>query len=116
MRHLKKGRKFSRTRNQRRAFLRALLSQLVTHGRIHTTEARAKELRPLAEKLVTTAKAGTLANRRLAASRISAPAVAALLRDIAPRYRERQGGYVRIIKLAPRKSDSARLAIIEFVK
>lgn len=116
MRHLKKGRKFGRTADQRRAFLRTLLYQLVMRGRIRTTEAKAKELAPLAEKLVTRARTGTLASRRLLASRLPAAAAAKLISDIAPTMRERRGGYTRIFKLGPRRSDGARMALVEFVQ
>ena len=83
--------------------------------RIHTTEARAKALRPMVEKLVTKAKSGTLAKRRELAS-VTSPKIAGLLiSDIAPKYKDRAGGYTRIMKSGIRRSDAARLAIIEFV-
>ncbi len=115
MRHLKKGRKFGRTADQRRALLNILASQLVIHERIRTGEAKAKELRPLVEKMITRAKSPTLAARRRLGRDLAEPAVAKLIKAIAPRMAARPGGYTRIIKLGPRRSDSARMAIIEFV-
>ena len=116
MRHLKKGRKFGRTKNQREAMLRILASQLMTHGRIVTGEAKAKELRPLVEKMITAARSGSLSSRRGLIRELPPPIAAKLLNTIAPRMANRPGGYTRIIKLGPRKSDSARMAIIEFVQ
>lgn len=115
MRHLKRGRKFGRTHNQRRALLRALAHQLIVHGRITTGEAKAKELRPVIEAMVTRAKSGTARARRELRSRLPETAAVKLARTIAPRMAERPGGYTRIIKLGPRKSDGARMALIEFV-
>lgn len=116
MRHLKKGRKFGRTRDQRQALFRTLAGQLIVHGRLRTTEAKAKELQPKIEKLITRARTPSLAAQRMLASRLPQAAAQKLIRDIAPRYAGRPGGYTRIIKLGPRKSDSSQMAIIEFVK
>lgn len=116
MRHLKKGRKFGRTRDQRRALLSALAYQLIMRERLATSQAKAKELRPLVETMVTAARSGTLAARRRLAARLPAAAAEKLVRTLGPRYAGRSGGYTRIIKLGPRQSDSARMAIIEFVK
>lgn len=116
MRHLKKGRKFGRTRDQRKAFFRTLAYQLVMHERLTTTEAKAKELRPVVEKMVSTAKLATLASRRLLIRRLPITAVRKLADTVAPRLKDRRGGYTRITKLPPRKSDASRMAIIEFVK
>lgn len=116
MRHHNHNRKFGRERNQRRAFLRSLAVNLIVHGKIKTTTARAKELRPLIEKLVTRARAGDLAARRLLLARLGrAEAMQKLVTDIAPRYKERLGGYTRIIKLPARLSDGSPQALIEFV-
>jgi large subunit ribosomal protein L17 len=117
MRHLKKGKKFHRVTGRRRSFLRNLANDLVRAGRIETTEARAKAIRPIVEKLVTLAKKGTLASRRLVIARLQNGRTAAKLVDeIAPRYAARAGGYLRVTKLAkPRKRDSAPTARIEFV-
>ena len=102
-------------RNQRRSLLRILLGQLAMQERIITSEARAREMAPLMEKAITIAKSGTLAARRILTARLPAEAAAKLIRDIAPRYRARRGGYTRVIKLGPRMSDSSRRAVIELV-
>ena len=116
MRHHNANRKFGRPANQRRALLRSLAEGLIEHGRITTTEAKAKELRPYIEKLVTNARVGTVASRRLVTARLgTATRADKLVKEIAPKYKERPGGYTRIIKLPPRRSDSARMAMIEFV-
>lgn len=116
MRHGNVNRKFGRKAGQRRALLRSLANNLLRDGKIKTTEAKAKELRPFVEKLVTTARKNTLAARRLVISRLGSEAqVGELMKTIAPRYEKRPGGYTRITKLSPRKSDSAKMAIIEFV-
>ncbi len=116
MRHLKKGRKFGRTSGQRKSLLRALAYQLVMRERLTTSEARAKELAPRIEAMVTTARSGTAAARRRLARRLPAIAVDKLARTLGPRYAERAGGYTRIIKVGPRQSDASRMAIIEFVQ
>ena len=117
MRHLKKGRKFHRLKGQRKAFLRNLTNDLVRMGKIETTEARAKEIRPMAEHLITIAKGGTLASRRLIFTRVHVKQIAEkLCNDLGPRYKERSGGYFRIIKLGEsRRRDGSRLARIELV-
>jgi len=117
MRHHHKGRVFGRPKNQRGALLRSLTRSLVIHERISTTEAKAKELRPFVEKLVTRAKVDTVANRRLVSSRVhDADVVKKLFTAVGPRYKERAGGYVRIVKRAKRGSNDARkLAYVAFV-
>jgi large subunit ribosomal protein L17 len=116
MRHHNANRKFGRKKDQRLALLRSLAEALIKKGKIRTTEAKAKELRPFVEKLVTLARRNTLASRRLVISRLGAKERASeLLQTIAPRYLGRPGGYTRITKLSPRLSDSAKMAIIEFV-
>ncbi len=116
MRHLKKGRKFGRVRKVRRALIRSLLNSLIKSGKITTTEARAKEIKPLIEKIITRAKTDTVFNRRLVDKNIGANQVKKLFTEIAPRYKERKGGYARIIKLGRRKSgDAAAMAVIEFI-
>ena len=116
MRHHNHNRKFGRETNQRRAFLRALALNLIAHGKIKTTVARAKELRPMIEKLVTRARLGDLQARRLLLARLGRlEAVQKLMTDIAPRYQTRAGGYTRITKLSPRLSDGSPQALIEFV-
>lgn len=116
MRKRKKGRKLSRKRNQRKALRAALASELFLREKIKTTQAKAKELSPFVEKQITRAKKGDLHSRRLLIRYFSAKIVKKLVDEIAPKYRERKGGYARIIKLGPRKSNGAKMAIIELVK
>jgi len=116
MKKLKKGRKFSRKRNQRRALLNSLVNSFLDKGKIKTTEAKAKEVLRFSEKLITLAKKGDLASRRILQTRLSGKAAKKLIEEIAPAYKERQGGYGRVIKLGQRKTDGAKMAIIELVK
>ena len=116
MRHLRKNRKFGRTADYRKRFLWNLVVNLIIKERIRTTEARAKEIRPLIEKAVSTAKNETLANRRFLLKNLTVKTVNKLFKELAPRFKERKGGYLRILKLGARKNDSARMAIIEFIK
>ncbi len=104
--------------NVRNALLKSLALSLIIHGRIQTTEAKAKELRPFIEKLVTRAKVGDLASRRVIISRLMnrAPETKILMEEVAPKFKGVAGGYTRIMKLPPRKSDAAPMALIEFVK
>ena len=116
MRHRKKGRNLSRSPSHRRALLRNMATSLFRHGRITTTTAKAKELRPYAERLITLAKRGDLHARRLVARRIADREVLGkLFDDIGPRYVERPGGYTRILKLGNRRGDAADMALIELV-
>jgi len=118
MKHLKTGRKFGRERNQRRALLRSLALSLIKNDKIKTTEAKAKEIRPFVEKLVTRAKIGSIYARRVISSTLGEgqdEAVKKLVDNLGPKYKDRQGGYTRITKLSPRLSDSAKMAVIEFV-
>lgn len=115
MRKRVKARKFSRTKNTRKAFLTSLTRALFLSEKITTTEARAKEISRLAEKAITTAKKNTLAARRELIGIFEPTLVKKLVETLAPRYQERRGGYTRIIKLAARKSDAARRAMIELV-
>ncbi len=116
MRHRVGGRKLQRTSSHRAALFRNMAAALVKHEQITTTLAKARELRPYTEKLVTLAKRGGLSNRRLAMSRLMDEAQLKKLFDVlAPRYAERAGGYTRIVKTGPRASDAAEMAIIEFV-
>ena len=116
MRHHNANRKFGRETNQRHALLRSLASNLINADKITTTEPKAKEIRPYVEKLVTTAKAGTIAARRLITSRIGNPkSVKKLVEVIAPKYKTRAGGYTRITKLVNRSGDGSKMATIEFV-
>lgn len=116
MRHLKAGRKLSRTSSHRKALMRNLVTELLTHERIQTTTPKAKELRPVAEKLITLGKRGTLHARRQALRVVKTKAAMAnLFGPLADRYAERPGGYTRIVRLGPRLGDNAELAIIELV-
>jgi large subunit ribosomal protein L17 len=116
MRKLNKGRILSRPKNQRVALLRTLATSLFLHEKITTTEAKAKELRAVAEKMITRAKDNTISNRRILAKEVSPMIVKKLMDEIAPKYSKRQGGYTRMIKMGPRKSDGANMTIIELVK
>ncbi|MBL8649685.1 MAG: 50S ribosomal protein L17 [Sphingopyxis sp.] len=116
MRHKSGGRKLQRTSAHRTAMFRNMSASLIKHEQITTTVAKAKELRPYVEKLVTLAKRGGLANRRLAQSRLLDETQLKKLFDvIAARYADRAGGYTRVIKAGIRASDAAPMAIIEFV-
>jgi large subunit ribosomal protein L17 len=116
MRHHSGIRKFGREKDQRNALMRSLARNLINENRIKTTLAKAKELRPFVEKLVTKAKTGTLASRRVVISALLGEVeTKALFETVAKKYTDRKGGYTRIIKLAPRKLDAAPMAMIEFV-
>jgi large subunit ribosomal protein L17 len=116
MRHLKRTAKLGRTGEHRNAMLANLVSSLILHKRVTTTLAKAKAARPVAEKLITLGKSGTLHARRLAASRLpEKQAVKVLFNEIAPTQKERRGGYTRIIRLGQRPGDAAQMAILEWV-
>jgi len=117
MRHHNSTRKFGRRKIQRHALLNSLALNLIVREKIKTTEPKAKELRPFIEKLVTRAKKGDLATRRVIISKLSnrSKEVKKLFEILAPRYTDKKGGYTRVLKLGARKSDGARMAIIEFV-
>ena len=116
MRHRVGGRKLQRTSAHRTALFRNMSAALIKHEQITTTVAKAKELRPYIEKLITLGKKGGLSNRRLAHARLLDDAQLVKLFDvIASRYADRNGGYTRIIKTGPRQSDASPMAIIEFV-
>jgi len=133
MRKRIKTKKLSRSRDQRKALKKSLMSELFLHGRIKTTEAKAKEVQPLIEKFITTAKSvnylkadgdkddkdktkGGVSQRRLLGKLFSDKIVKKIIEEIAPKFKNRNGGYTRIIKIGARKSDSAKIAIIELVK
>ncbi|MES2994897.1 MAG: 50S ribosomal protein L17 [Patescibacteria group bacterium] len=116
MRHQHKGRTFGRTHDQRTALMKGLMRSLIIHERISTTEAKAKELRPIMEKLVSHARKDTVAARRLVTARLGDDeAVVKLFTTIAPRYTERPGGYTRIVKRAASATDGRKQAYIAFV-
>ena len=117
MRHRKAGRQLRRTSEQRLALLRNLASSLIEQGAIETTEAKAKELRPFVEKLITKAKSGTLHARRLAVRHVHKRETAdKLFREVGPKFATRPGGYTRILKLGHRRGDGADMARIELVE
>jgi len=116
MRHKKKGRKFTRSKNQEKALFHSLASALIIKEKITTTEAKAKELRPFLEKLITRAKKDNLANRRFLAKNFSKEVIKKLFKEMGLRYKNRPGGYIRIIKINPRKQDAAKMAILELIK
>jgi large subunit ribosomal protein L17 len=117
MRHRKTRHKLSRTSAHRRALLANLCKELLEHERIRTTEAKAKAVRPELEKLITLGKRGDLHARRQALSALGQDkfAVYKLFEEVAPRYAERAGGYTRILKLGPRRSDSTEMVFVELV-
>ena len=116
MRHGMSGRKFSMTKSHRKAMFSNLCNALIKHEQIKTTLPKAKELRPIIEKLITLAKRGDLHARRQAASQLKQDQyVERLFAILGPRYQERQGGYVRVLKAGFRFGDMAPMAIIEFV-
>jgi large subunit ribosomal protein L17 len=116
VRHLKKGRKFHRKRGQRKALFKSLINNLILKEKVETTEAKAKEVRPKMERLITLGKKQNLASLRLLISRLNKKAAQKIYYQIAPRYKNRRGGYTRIIKSARRrKKDGAKMAVIEFV-
>ena len=111
-----KHRKLGRTSDQRKAMLRAMTTYLLENGQIKTTLTRAKEVQPVAEKMITLAKNGNLANYRQALAFITKEDVAKKLFDeIGPKYADRNGGYTRIVKIGPRRGDAAEMAIIQLV-
>lgn len=117
MRHRVSGRKLGRTTSHRRAMFRNQLASFIEHERIRTTLHKAKELRPLAEKMITQGKRDTLHARRQVRRWVDDRSlVKKLFDDIAPRFAERPGGYTRIIKLGPRLGDAAEMAILELVE
>lgn len=117
MRHRRAGRKFGRNTNQRKALFRGLAASLILNDRISTTEAKAKNIRPMVEKLVTIAREDTEHHRRLVMARIGSEAATRKLFDvIAPRFEDQNGGYTRIYKIGRRRGDAASMALIEFVE
>lgn len=115
MRKRIKTRKFGRTKDQREAMLNSLVNSIFIHGKIKTTQAKAKELKGFAEKLITRAKKNDLTARRHVLKFLPQDTAKKLLGEIAPKYKERKGGYLRIINLGQRKSDAALMAQIELV-
>lgn len=116
MRHNKSGRKLNRTASHRKAMFMNLSQALIKHEQIVTTLPKAKDLAPIVEKLITLGKKGGLANRRLAVSRLQDETlVKKVFDELAERYKERAGGYTRVLKAGYRHGDNAPMAVIEFV-
>ena len=117
MRHQRNRHQLSRTASHRRALLRNLAKEVIDHERIQTTEAKAKAVKPEVEKLITLAKRGDMHARRQAMSALGQDkfVVYKLFEEIAPRYGERPGGYTRILKLGPRRSDATEMVLLELV-
>ena len=117
MRHLKSGRKLNRTSAHRKALFRNLVTSLIEHERVKTTDAKAKELRSYADRIITLGKRGTLHARRQALAFVrSASVVKKLFDDVAPRFSTRPGGYTRVIKLGLRRGDAAPLSVVELTE
>ncbi len=116
MRHHRAGRKLGRDSAHRKALYANLASALIEHGRIQTTEAKAKEVRPIAEQMITLGKRGDLHAHRQAVAFLRSKAVAhKLFSEVAPRFADRPGGYTRIVRIGPRQGDAAPMAYLELV-
>jgi large subunit ribosomal protein L17 len=116
MRHLKKGRHLNRSSSHRKALLQNLAVSVLVHERVHTTEAKAKEVRGLIDRIITWGKRGDLHARRLAVRKVRSRAVVKKVFDeLAPKYRERPGGYTRITKVGNRNGDNAPMVVLELV-
>ncbi len=115
MKHHNANRKFGRVRKVRRGLIKSLALSLVKNGKIMTTEAKAKEIRPYVEKLVSLGRNPGVASRRMLSSKIGTDGATKILKDLSPKYADRLGGYTRITKLPQRLSDGAPMAVIEFV-
>src|SRR5215831_15398061 len=116
MRHQRAGKKLGRDSAHRRALYANLAGALIEHGRVRTTEAKAKAVKPLAEQMITLGRRGDLAARRQAISTLrSKDIVHVLFADVAPRFKDRPGGYTRIVKLGPRYGDAAQMVYLELV-
>jgi large subunit ribosomal protein L17 len=116
MRHRRAGRKLGRDSAHRKALYANLASALIEHGRIRTTEAKAKEVRPIVEEMITLGKRGDVAAHRQAVAFLRSKSVAHILfAEIAPRFADRPGGYTRVVKIGPRQGDAAPMAYLELV-
>lgn len=117
MNKAKHGRKFGRERDQRRALLMGLAQSLILHGKIQTSEAKAKELRPYIEKIITKSRTDSVSARRFLLSDFANnnEVVKKLISNIGPKYKARSGGYTRITKRMPRKTDATKMAVIELI-
>lgn len=115
MNHHKTKRKFGRERKVRVALVKSLALSLVLKGKIKTTDAKARELRPTVEKMITQGMLGTVASRRALTAKVGSQGAKKIVDDISPKYKDRKGGYTRITKLPARLSDGSLMSIIEFV-
>lgn len=115
MRHLKEGRKFSRRRGSRVALLKNLVRSFFEHGKIKTTEAKAKEIKPMIDKLINSAKKGDLSSRRRIMAVLANEKLTKKVLELGAKYKEKNSGFSRIYKLGPRRGDSASLVILELV-
>ncbi len=115
MKHRIKGRQFKRSKSQRKALLKHLAEAIILQEKITTTTAKAKELSVYVEKLITVAKKQNLASAKAVHSKIADQAAKKLIKDISKKYKERNGGYTRVIKIGERKGDVAEMSVIEFV-
>ena len=116
MRHQRAGRKLGRDSAHRKALYANLASALIEHGRIKTTEAKAKEVRPIVEQMITLGKRGDVSAQRQAVAFLrSKPIAHRLFTEVAPRFADRAGGYTRVVKLGPRQGDAAQMAYLELV-
>ena len=116
MRHRKKEQKFTKSKDQQKALFRNLSSSLILKEKITTSEAKAKKIRSFIEKSITRAKKDTVTNKRFLAKDFSNKVTKKMFQELASRYKNRAGGYTRITKISPRKSDGAKMAIIELIK
>jgi len=117
VRHRVSGRKFGRASGPRRALFRGMVTDLLRHGRITTTEAKAKEVRRFAERMITLGRKGTLHDRRQAAAFITdTKVVNRMFDELGPKFRDRAGGYTRIVRLGLRRGDAAAMAVLELVE
>jgi large subunit ribosomal protein L17 len=115
MLHRNKNKQLSRKAGQRNALIKTLAVSLVNHGKITTTEVKAKVLKSFVEKLITKGKVGDLSSMRIITSKVGANTARKIIKDISPKYKDRNGGYTRVIKMKTRLSDGAKMAQIEFV-
>lgn len=115
MLHGNKKKQFGRERNQRNALIKTLVVSLIKNEKVTTTEVKAKALKPVVEKLITKGKAGDLSARRLIARNVGMTSADKILKVLSPKYKDRNGGYLRVIKVKARVSDGAKMAQIEFV-
>lgn len=116
MKNLKRGRKLSRKTGPRKMLLRSLANSFFMQEKIKTTEAKAKELKPIVEKMITRAKTDSVANRRVLLQNLTPEVTKKVFSKIGPEQKQRKGGYTRITKLGPRQSDGAKMVILEIVK